>query len=97
AEARAEAGKIIEEARGLGENVRKGVVEKANVEASALMQRAEEEIQHQKERGIQELKDTVASLSVEIASKVVEKEVNEAMHHQLVENLIRDLSKMRKA
>ena len=97
AAARAEANKIIEEARGLGENVRKEVVEKANAEASALLQRSQEELQRQKEKGIQELKDTVASLSVQIASKVIEKEVNEAAHRQLVENLINDLSRMRKA
>ena len=97
AEARAEANKIIEEARGLGENVRKEVVEKANSEASALLQRSREEIQRQKEKGVQELKDTVASLSVQIASKVVEKEINESVHRQLVENLIKDLSKIQKA
>ena len=42
AEARKEADKIIEEARGLGEPVRKEVVEKANTEASAVVQRAQE-------------------------------------------------------
>jgi len=97
AEARTEANKIIEEARGLGENVRKEVVEKANAEASALLQRSQEELQRQKEKGVQELKDTVASLSVQIASKVIEKEVNEATHRQLVDNLIKDLAKVRKA
>ena len=96
AQARAEANKVIEEARGLGENVRKEVVKKANAEASALLQRSQEEIQRQKEKGIQELKDTVASLSVQIASKVIEKEVNEATHRQLVENLIKDLAKIQK-
>ena len=97
AEARNEANKIIEEARGLGENVRKEIVEKSNAESSALVQRAQEEIQREKEKGLQELKDTVASLSVQIASNVIGKELNEATHRQLVENLIKDLGKMRKA
>ena len=96
AEARREANKIIEEARGLGENVRKEVVEKATTEASALLQRSQEEIQRQKEKGIQELKDTIASLSVQIASKVIEKEVNEGTHRQLIDRLIKDLAKIRK-
>lgn len=97
AEARNEANKIVEEARGLGENVRKEVVEKANAEAAALMQRSQEEIERQKVKGIQELKDTVASLSVQIAGKVIEKEINEATHRQLIENLIKDLAKIRKS
>jgi len=97
ADARNEAGKIIEEARQLGERVRKEVVEKANSEASAVVQRAQEEINRQKDKGIQEMKDTVAALSVQIASKVIEKEVNEATHRQLVDNLIKDLGKVRRA
>ena len=58
---------------------------------------SKEELQRQKEKGVQELKDTVASLSVQIAAKIIEKEVNEATHRQLVENLIKDLSKIQKA
>ena len=96
AEARNEAGKIIEEARQLGEKVHKEVVEKANAEASAVVQRAQEEITRQKDKGIQEMKDTVADLSVQIASRVIEKEVNEATHRQLIENLIKDLGKVRR-
>ena len=96
AEARAEAAKVIEEARQLGEKVRKDVVDKATVEASAVVSRAQEEIVRQKDKGIQEMKDTIANLSVQIASKVIEKEVNEATHKQLVENLIKDLAKVRK-
>jgi F-type H+-transporting ATPase subunit b len=96
AEARNEAGKIIEEARQLGERVRKEVVEKANTEASAAVQRAQEEINRQKDKGIQEMKDTVADLSVQIASRVIEKEVNEATHRQLIDNLIKDLGKIRR-
>lgn len=97
AESRNEAHKIVEEARALGEKVRREVVEKASAESAALVQRAQEEIERQKEKGIQELKDTVASLSVQVAAKVLEKEVNEATHRQLVENLIKDLAKIKKA
>jgi len=96
ADARNEAGKIIEEARQLGEQVRKEVVEKSNAEASAAVQRAQEEIRRQQDKGIQEMKDTVAALSVQIASRVIEKEVNEATHRQLVDNLIKDLGKVRR-
>ena len=96
AEARVEAGKVIEEARQLGEKVRKDVVDKATTEASAIVSRSQEEIVRQKEKGIQEMKDTIASLSVQIAGRVLEKEVNVATHKQLVESFISDLAKIRK-
>lgn len=97
AEARVEAGKIIEEARQLSEKVRKDLVDKANVEASAVVSRAQEEIVRQKEKGVQELKDTVASLSIQIASRVLEKEISESTHKQLVDNLIKDLGQIKRA
>jgi len=96
AEARVEAGKVIEEARQLGEKVRKDVVDKATTEASAIVSRSQEEIVRQKEKGIQEMKDTIANLSVQIAGRVLEKEVNAATHKQLVESFITDLAKVRK-
>jgi len=96
AAARAEAGKIIEEARALSEKVRQELVEQANAESAAMIQRAQEEIARQKEKGLQELKETVASLSVQIAAQVIEKEVNEATHRQLVDKLIEELASIRK-
>ena len=91
-----EAGKVIEEARQLGEKVRKEVVDKANTEASAIVSRSQEEIIRQKEKGIQEMKDTIAGLSVQIAGRIIEKEVNTATHKQLIDGLITDLAKVRK-
>jgi len=97
AQARAEAGKIIDEARTLSEKVRKDEIEKAKADIDAEKVRAQDEINRQKEKGVQELKDTVASLSVQIASKVIEKELNEATHRQIVDKLIADLGQVRKA
>jgi F-type H+-transporting ATPase subunit b len=97
ADARNEAKKIMDEGRALGDNVRREVVEKANAEASAILQRTQEELNRAKDKSLQELKDTVSQLSVQIASKVIEKEVNETTHRQLIDNLIRDLAKTRKA
>jgi F-type H+-transporting ATPase subunit b len=96
AQARAEAGKVIDEARVLSEKLGKDIKDKANAEAAALIQRAQEEIGRQKEKGVQELKDTVANLSVQIASRVIEREVNESAHRQLVDKLIADLGNVPK-
>ncbi len=97
AEARNEAKQIVEEAKALGENVRKEVVDKAQSEAQALVQRSQEELRREKDKSLQELRDTVAGLSVQIASRVIEKQVDEAAHRQLIETLINDLSKNQKA
>ena len=94
--ARSEAAKVIEEARAIGESVRKEVLQKAKDEAATILERAREEMLREKEKGVQELKDTVAALSVQIASKVLEKEIDESRHRQLVEDLIKDLGDIQK-
>jgi len=94
--ARSEAAKVVEEARAIGESVRKEVLQKAKDEAATILERAREEMLREKEKGVQELKDTVAALSVQIASKVLEKEIDESRHRQLVEDLIKDLGDIQK-
>lgn len=97
AEARNEAKKIMEEARALGENLRKEIVVAAQAEAAAARQQAQEDIQREKEKSLQELQDTVARLSVQIAGKILEKEINEATHRALINSLIADLSRIRRS
>jgi F-type H+-transporting ATPase subunit b len=94
--ARTEANQILEQARGLGENVRQDVVKQASTEAAAAIKRAQVEIEREKEKSLQELRTTVASLSVQIAGKVIGREVNESTHRQLVEDFLRDLGKMKR-
>ena len=96
AEARTEAKKIIDESKALGENVRQEVVEKANAEATAALHRVQEEIQREKEKSLQELRQTVADLSVQIAGKVIEQQVDPATHRRLIDGLLADLAKLRK-
>jgi F-type H+-transporting ATPase subunit b len=95
AEARGEAAKLIEEARSMSEELRRDIVEKAKEEAGEVIERAQEEIERQKDKGIQDLRETVATLSVQIASKVLEKEVDETRHRDLVEDLIQELGTVR--
>ncbi|NQU10913.1 F0F1 ATP synthase subunit B [bacterium] len=97
AAARQEAQKLLEESRTLGENVRQEVVAKAAAEAGALVQRAQEEIQREKDKSLQELRQTVADLSVQIAGKVIEQQLDAAAHEQLVQSLVKDLGKIRRA
>ena len=56
----------------------------------------QEEIQREKEKSLQELKQTVADLSVQIAGKVIEQQVDPATHRRLIDGLLADLSKLRK-
>ena len=60
----------------------------ANRQASDMVRKAEESIELEKKKTLNEIKDEIAGLSVMIASKVVEKEINEDDHKRMIEDFI---------
>ena len=94
AEARSEANRIVEEARGQAEQVRKDLVEKAQAEAEQIVSRAQEQIQAERTRTVQELRGTIADLSIELAEKVVGRSLDDQSQRELVDNYISEVAGM---
>lgn len=90
-ETRQEAQKIIDDAREAGVKLEQDIVESALIEAARLKEAAQADIQNEKEKAIQALQDQVASLSVLIASKVIEKELNTADQEHLINEYIKEV------
>jgi F-type H+-transporting ATPase subunit b len=88
AEARAEAGRIIEEARQAADQVRKDLMAKAEADAAELRGRAGDDIKLATDRALADLQSRVADLSIELAEKVVEKNLDRETQIQLIENYI---------
>lgn len=87
-EARAEAQRIINEGKELGENMRKEIIQKAQQESNQIVKRAQEEIELQKQKAILELQERIADLSIMAASKVIQKSLNAEDHRRLVEEYV---------
>lgn len=94
AQAREEAGRIIDEARGQAERLRADIVAKAEEEAAGIVQRSREEIEAERGRLVQSLRGQFAALSVELAGKIVQRELDESTHRDLVDQYINELSGM---
>ncbi|MBT2218442.1 F0F1 ATP synthase subunit B [Virgibacillus dakarensis] len=86
-----EAQKIIEDARNVGARQEQEIVDSARKEAERIKRAAQEEIQNEKEKAIQALQDKVASLSVLIASKVIEKEISAQDQEKLINDYIKEV------
>ncbi len=76
-EAKQERDKLLKEARETKDSIIKEAKQKANVEADRLMSSAKEQIANEKMKAITELKNTVASLSIDIAEKVLKSELKD--------------------
>ncbi|GAE33638.1 F0F1 ATP synthase subunit B [Halalkalibacter akibai] len=89
--ARVEAQEIIQQAKKLSEQQGQDILEQARVNAERLKDSALAEIQREKEQAVVALREQVASLSVLVASKVIEKELNEKDQEQLVQEYLKEV------
>lgn len=92
---REEAQTMIENAKQLGENQGKEIIANAKNEAERIKKEAVAEIEREKEAAINSLKEQVASLSVMIASKVIEKELDEKAQAQLIDEYLKEVGEER--
>ncbi|WP_026907713.1 F0F1 ATP synthase subunit B [Paucisalibacillus globulus] len=90
-----EAQKIIEDAKNAGVKQEQDIIDSARLEADRIKKAAQAEIQNEKEKALQALQDQVASLSVLIASKVIEKELSAQDQEKLINEYIKEVGEER--
>lgn len=64
------------------------VIAQAQSQAAGIRTRAEAEIAQEKKKAINEVKNEIGGIAVEIAGKVVEKEISEKDHRKLIDEFI---------
>jgi|TARA_R110002020_G_scaffold30237_1_gene95161 F-type H+-transporting ATPase subunit b len=90
-EARAERDTMLKEAREMKAKMIADAKEEAQAEANKTIANAQVAIEGEKKAAIAELKQTVATLSVEIAEKVVKQELSEKSKQlELVDTMLKD-------
>lgn len=90
-DAREERDVILKEARDVKDNIISEAKNKAREEGDRMIASAKEEIESQKRSAIQELKSQVASLSIQIAEKVIREELSdETRQKELVNNYLEE-------
>jgi F-type H+-transporting ATPase subunit b len=94
-EARVEAQGLIENARRQGDVQREEIIAIARTEADRIKESAKMEIEQQKEQAVAAIREQVASLSVLIASKVIERELGEQDQQKLIDEFIQEAGKGR--
>ena len=84
ADARQEAGRIVEQGRKVADSMKDDIVAKANEEAVNVIAKAKESIEAEKRAAIAELQASVADLSVAVAGKVIGKSMSVTDHAELI-------------
>ena len=89
--ARDEAARIVEEARQAAESVRAETISRAQQEADEIVARARDEANAETARALAEARTTVATLSVDLAEKVVGRSLDRETQMGLVDTYLTDL------
>ena len=92
ADARRQAQQLIAESREAGEKVRQDIEEKARVEGQALIERARESIEREKDAALDELRRESVDLALAAAAKLMQETLDAAKDRELVMGYIDDLS-----
>lgn len=90
-QARKEAYEIIEQARTTSSKQAEDIVQTAKTEASRLKDDALKDIESEKNKAIAALRTEVGGISVKIASKIIEKQVDEKSQEQLVDQYLKEV------
>ena len=92
ADARRQAQQLIAESREAGEKVRQDIEDKARVEGQALIERARESIEREKDAALDELRRESVDLALAAAAKLMHETLDAAKDRELVMGYIDDLS-----
>lgn len=90
-DARNESNRIIEEARQTADQLRQDLTQRAEAEVAELRRRAQEDIASAQQRAVADLRSQVSSLAIELAEKVVERNLDRDTNVALIESYINQL------
>ena len=88
---RTEANQIVASAQKTAAARSEELLGEARAQAAALKQKAEADIAQERKKAVNEVKDEIGGMAMEIASKVVEREIKEADHQDLIDEFIKNV------
>lgn len=92
--AREQTQEIIQKATKAGEDQAAEIVSNAKNEAERLKEQALAEIEREKQRAVTELREQVATLSVLVAGKIINKSMTEGIQRSMIKDFIKEAGEL---
>ena len=89
--AKSEGQEIIKQATIRAEQKSEEIISNAKEEANILKDRANKDIAQEKEKVMNELKNDISSIAILAASKVIEKDIDQAKHEEMINKFIEEV------
>lgn len=97
AEARVEAQGIVSAGRAAAEKLQDDLAKKAKEKSESLIAESKRQIQSEKDEALSEIKSEVVTLSLEIASKLIEKNLSDKDNRELIDSTLKNIQKNHEA
>ena len=91
--ARAEAQTILANGKAASEKVKEDTIAKAKEQAIKIIKKTEKQIQIEKDKAIADIKQEVVNLSLSVAKKLINKNLNDADNKSLIEETLKKVNK----
>ncbi len=91
ADAKAQANAIVAAAQKTATARSEELIGEARSQAAQIKQKAEEDIAQERKKAVNDLKNEIGGIAMDIASKVVEREIREEDHRDLIDEFIRNV------
>lgn len=86
-----ESEKILKDALRAAQLKEEEILREANAQAARTLERAEEQIALEKKQALNDVKNQVSSMAIGIASAVIERDVSEGEHRDLIDDFINSI------
>ncbi len=91
ADAKSEAAEIVKAATLRAQAREDEIISEANTKAAEIRAKAEESIERDKQRAVNEIKDEISAMVIMAASKVVEKEISQQENEELISGFLAEV------
>lgn len=89
--ARGEAEEIVKNAVKTAKTSSEEIISDAKEKADAIFERANEKIELERKAAVNDAKNSISDMAITIAEKVIERDINEADHSQMIDKFIEEL------
>lgn len=86
---------LVKEAMARGKSREEEILRQANAEADAIRQKAAQDIAREKQKALNEAKDEISAIALEIAGKVVGQTMDDDRQQKLVVSFLEELGEQR--
>ena len=82
---------LVKEAMARGKNREEEIIRQANREADAIREKASADIAREKKKALNDAKDEISAIALEIAGKVIGESMDDEKQQKLVDNFLAEL------